>query len=352
MKKSIYLFLFFVALFFSSKAQDAHFSLYGEAPSTINPALTGVAYDLRANLNYRSQWKSFNSGYVTYAANFESTFKHQKLKSSYIAFGLNFYNDVSGDAKFTTTSFCGNLSAIVKTGKNSKLSLGLMAGALTKKIGEDSKLTWESQYDGFKFQETFASGEKNFYPNSFTRADFGGGINWHYSESNLFISSENGTRIDAGISAYHFSMPTNSFFINGEDKTNLRYTAYATGVLCIKDSPLNIKPGMIYQRQGKTQQFIVSAMLRYIIHEQSVHSHEQKAFAVSAGMQYRLKDAVIPTLLVEYDKYAIGLAYDYNPSNLSIASKSQRGFEFSLRYCWNPGYGKMIGSSSSAMPTE
>jgi type IX secretion system PorP/SprF family membrane protein len=352
MKKIIYFFIFLIATAPILIAQDVHFSLYGEAPSVINPALTGVAYDFRANLNYKSQWSGFNSGFLTYAANIESAIKHQKLKKSYFAFGVNFYNDVSGDSKFVTTSFSGNLSAIVKTGKNSKLSLGLTGGALSRRIGEDQNLTWESQYDGFKYQETFTSGEKNFYPTAFTRADFGGGINWHYSESNLFISSENGTRIDAGVSAYHFTTPKNSFFIDGNDKTNMRYIAYATAVLCKKDSPLNLKPGMIFQRQGKTQQVILSTMIRYIVHEQSIHSHEQKAFAIAVGMQYRLKDAIIPAFLLEYDKFALGLAYDYNPSNLSPASKSKQGYEFSLRYCWNPGYGKMVGSSSSAMPSE
>ena len=37
------------------RAQDPHFSQYNETPIYINPALAGVAYDVRANLNYRCQ---------------------------------------------------------------------------------------------------------------------------------------------------------------------------------------------------------------------------------------------------------------------------------------------------------
>jgi type IX secretion system PorP/SprF family membrane protein len=347
MKKIYLIALSSLGSLFVAQAQDVHYSLYGEAPSVINPGLTGVAYDFRANINYKSQWKSFNSAYKTTAANIETAFKHRKLKTAYVAAGFNFYSDVAGDAKFGTTSFNGNFSTIIRVSKNSKLSIGLTGGATTRKIKQDDKLTWSNQYDGFKYQESFDNGEKNFAPGSFTRGDFGGGINWHYSESNLYISSNNGTRADVGASVYHFTTPKNSFYADGNDKINMRYNGYATVVLCKKGSNFSIAPGVIYQRQGKTQELIVSSLFRYILHEQSVHTANEKAFAISAGLQYRLKDALIPTALVEYDKYALGLAYDFNLSNLSTASKAKGGFEFCLRYNWSPGYGKMLGASSN-----
>jgi len=344
--KNIY-FIVVTALLLSSKvnAQDVHYSLYGEAPSIINPALTGVAYDLRANINYKSQWASFNSGYKTSAANIEAALRHRKLGKVYFAMGVNFYSDVAGDSKFGTTAFNANFNTIISTGKNSKLSVGFIAGATTRKIKDASKLTWENQYDGFQFQQTFDSGEKNFSSNSFTRGDFGGGINWHYSESNLYLSSNNGTRADIGASVYHFTSPTNSFYINGIDQVNLRYTGYASVVLCKKGSKLCFAPGLIYQQQGKANELIMSSLVKIILTEQSIHTTEEKPFAISAGIQYRFKDAIIPTALIEYDKYALGLAYDFNTSNLAVASKSKGGFEFCLRYNWNAGYGQMLGGS-------
>ena len=174
----------------SVKAQDIHFSLYGEAPSVINPALTGVAYDVRANINYKSQWKSFNSAYKSYAGNVEAALKHQKLTKAYMAAGFNFYRDVAGDGKFGTTSFNANFATIITVSKNSKLSVGLTGGAISRNIKDYNKLTWEKQYDGFAYKEDLPTGEYE-QNNSFTNADFGGGINWHYSESNLYISSNN-----------------------------------------------------------------------------------------------------------------------------------------------------------------
>lgn len=104
-------------------------------------------------------------------------------------------------------------------------------------------------------------------------------------------------------------------------------------------------PGVIYQQQGSAKEIVGSALLKFIINQQSVHTDKEKPFAVSGGLQYRFKDALIPTFLLEYDKYAFGLCYDINLSNLTTASKAKGGFEFSLRYNWNPGYGKMVGGS-------
>lgn len=344
MKK--HLFSFAILLFSSSAiiSQDVHFSLYGEAPSVINPALTGVAYDFRANLNYKSQWKSFNSAYKTYAANFESSLKHQKLNKAYTAVGVNFYRDVAGDGKFGTTSFNLNLATIIRTGKSSKLSVGLTGGATSRNIKSMESLTWESQYDGFQYQENLPSGEYDQQTN-FTIADFGGGINWHYSKSDLYISSDNGSRFDMGVSFYHFNGPDMTFYGYGNDRQNMRYTGYANAVFCKKGSNLCFAPGLIYMQQGSAKEIVGSALLKFIINQQSVHTDKEKPFAVSGGFQYRFRDAIIPTCLVEYDKYALGIAYDLNLSGLTTASKSKGGIEFSLRYNWNPGYGKMIGGS-------
>jgi type IX secretion system PorP/SprF family membrane protein len=318
--------------------------MYGEAPTVINPALTGVAYDFRANVNYKSQWKSLNSAYSTYAANFETAFKHKKLNKAHMSAGANFYRDMSGDGKMATTSFNLNLATVIKVGKYNDFSLGLMGGATTRTLKSPENLTWENQYDGFKYQSALPSGEYD-QNNSFTRADFGGGINFHHSESDLYLSSNNGSRFDIGAAVYHYNSPENSFFGYGSDKENLRYNAYATAVFCKSGSNLCFAPGVIYQAQGPAKEVILSSLFKFIINQQSVHTDKEKPSAISAGLQYRFKDALIPTFLYEYDKYAIGLAYDINLSNLTTASKSKGGFEFALRYNWNPGYGKMIGGS-------
>src|ERR1035437_3976805 len=80
-------------------AQDPHFSQYNETPIYINPALSGVAYDARVNMNYKSQWKSVAVPYKSYGASAEFAIRHKKLnKKSYFTTGLMVYNDVSGNS--------------------------------------------------------------------------------------------------------------------------------------------------------------------------------------------------------------------------------------------------------------
>jgi hypothetical protein len=50
------------------------------------------------------------------------------------------------------------------------------------------------------------------------------------------------------------------------------------------------------------------------------------------GLHYRLKDAIIPSIAMNYNKFRIGLSYDINISSLRTASKSMGGAEISIIY--------------------
>src|SRR5688572_27657568 len=56
---------------FSALGQDVEFSQFSAAPLRLNPALAGMAFGPRVNLNYRNQWPSIQKGYVSYAASFD-----------------------------------------------------------------------------------------------------------------------------------------------------------------------------------------------------------------------------------------------------------------------------------------
>src|ERR1035437_3985353 len=103
-------------------AQDAHYSQYNQISVYVNPALCGVAYDVRAMLNYRSQWQSVSVPYKTYGATAEFAIKHQKTRKAYLTTGLIAYEDVAGSGNMTQLHLGGILGVVVNTGKHSKLS--------------------------------------------------------------------------------------------------------------------------------------------------------------------------------------------------------------------------------------
>jgi len=94
----------FILLLFSStlvKSQDIHFSQFLRSSFFLNPSLTSFQQnDYKATLQRRSQWKSVAEPFNTFTISVES----KDLFPSH-SVGLQFLNDIAGDAKFKTTGF-------------------------------------------------------------------------------------------------------------------------------------------------------------------------------------------------------------------------------------------------------
>lgn len=334
-------FLAFLLVSQASKAQDIHFSQYTETPSSINPALAGVHYNTRVTANFRTQWGSVATSYQTIGLSFEQTIKAKKIKGSYFAFALNIFRDAAGDAKLNTLNPNLGISYIQKINKQMKVSGGLQGGLFYRTI-DVNNLRWDKQYNGYEYNSSLPNGEPTTARGSITSYDLGGGVNFNYAQSEKFFSSKDGNKFDFGASAYHYSIPANSFIVTTE-KLYTRICAYANGDFNIPNSKNAIMPSFLYMRQGPSSQFIVGALFKFILVDQSTYTNLKKPAAISIGSQYRYKDAIVPMLLVQYDKYAFGASYDINVSSLTPASKRNGGLEIMLRYNVSAGYGRNLG---------
>lgn len=343
-KKYILSGIFCASLAIGAFAQDIHFSQYNETPTAINPALAGVNYNTRAIINYRNQWGSVAQAYQTFGVSFEQSVKVKKLKGSYFTIGANIYKDMAGDAKLGILNPNLTISYLQKINKTLKFSGGVQGGFVYRTI-DVTKLRWDSQYTGYEYVETLPSGEA--VPRSAVSSyDAGGGFNLSYAQSERFISARDGNKFNIGFSAFHFSIPKNSFFTTSE-KLYTRYCGYVNADFTIPGTKNAVMPSLFYQRQGKTQEFLVGAMFKFIMNDQSVHTNNVKPSAFALGAEYRYKDAIIPCILYQYDKYAIGVSYDINVSALTPASKRNGGLEIMLRYNTSPGYGRNLGRSDT-----
>jgi hypothetical protein len=72
-------------------------------------------------------------------------------------------------------------------------------------------------------------------------------------------------------------------------------------------------------------------MLRLAITGNSKYTRLVKNYAVLGGLNYRLRDAIITTGVVEYGNYQFGLSYDFNISKLALATAGRGGVEFNFR---------------------
>ena len=143
---------------------------------------------------------------------------------------------------------------------------------------------------------------------------------------------------------FHFNSPKISFISSG-DRQYAKFVGHANFDIGIKGAGIALVPSLIYMRQGPSQEIDAGFMFKYIIQDQSVYTGIKKACAISLGAFYRVGDAVIPSLLFQYDKFALGFSYDLNVSKLTIASGAKGGMEISLRFNTSPGYGKSLGGS-------
>lgn len=325
-------------------AQDVHFSQYAETPSAINPALAGVTYDTRVTANYKSQWSSVANKYETYGLSFDQTIKHKKLKSNYFAFAVNVFKDLSGDAKLSTLNPNLGIAYIQKISKKMKLSGGLQSGLLYRTL-DASNLRYDRQYDGYSYNPNLPTGETPT-KSGVTSFDLGGGINLNYVQSDKFISAKNAAKFDMGVSAYHYRLGKTSF-LNSNERLNTKVCAYFNGDFNIPNSMNSIMPMVLYMRQGPSTELIAGALFKFILGDPSTYTALRKPRALSIGGFYRYKDAIIPALLFQYNKYAIGLSYDINVSALTPASKRNGGMEIMLRYNLFPGYGVNLGRTDT-----
>jgi len=325
-------------------AQDIHFSQYPETPSAFNPALAGVTYNTRAIVNYKTQWSTVASKYETMGLSFDQTIKHKKLKSSYFAVALNIFKDVAGDAKLSTTNPNLGINYIQRISKKMKFSGGIQSGFFYKTL-DASNLRFDRQYDGYAYNPNLATGEAPT-KSGITSFDMGGGINLNYVQSDKFISAKNSAKFDVGVSAYHYRLGKTSF-INDDERLKSRMCAYFNGDFNIRNSINSIMPTFLYMRQGPSSQLVAGALFKFILGDPSTYTALKKPRAFSIGGYYRYKDAIIPTILFQYNRVAMGVSYDINVSALTPASNRRGGMEIMLRYNVFPGYGVNLGRTDT-----
>lgn len=325
----------------AASAQDIHFSQYTETPSILNPALAGVTYNTRVAANFKDQWSAVATRYRTIGLSFEQTIKHKKLKDNYFAIALNIFRDEAGDARLMTLNPNVGISYLQKVNKQMKLSGGLQGGFFYRTI-DISNLKWGEQYDGYNFNPMLPTGEENTPKSSIYAFDLGGGINLNYVKSDQFLSAKNAIRFDAGFAAYHYGIGRSSFIVASE-KLQTRFVGYFNSEFAIPNSINTIMPSILYMRQGPSQEIITGMMLKFIMGDPSTYTSIRKPRSLAIGGYYRWRDAVIPSVLFQYNTYAIGVAYDLNISALTPASNRRGGIEFMLRYNMLPSYGVNLG---------
>ena len=131
---------------------------------------------------------------------------------------------------------------------------------------------------------------------------------------------------------YHINRPKESF-LGGNWNISTRTTLNAGGYFPVSDV-LTLHASGIHQIQNKASETVIGGAL-----SASIDPDSENPSNVYFGSWYRLKDALIPYVGLEFGGLRIGASYDINTSSLKTGSQSRGGMEVSLIYIKKPaGY--------------
>jgi hypothetical protein len=221
-----------------------------------------------------------------------------------------------------------------------------MQGAYMSRFVDYTKFQWASQYDAGAYNAALATGESGFIQN-FGFVDVNTGV--YYTLNNtaaqVNVEDNNYRIINAGIAFHHITTPNYAFGSESfEENLYVKMVVHANALWSIPNSSLAIAPSFMYAKQGPHDHLNIGSMVRLGITGNSKYTALVKNYSVLGGINYRLRDAIITTGMVEYGNYQIGLSYDFNVSRLASASAGRGGVEFNLRYALSVNKARILTS--------
>jgi len=298
----------------NAKAQDPHFSLYFASPLTLNPAMTGYFdADHRASGNFRQQWWSLGSPFVTNTLSFDTKLMQLKIPEKDIfGAGVMVLFDQSMGGSFNSINISASGSyhkALDEYGENN-IGIGFQFTYASRKINM-AGLDFASQFNGSGFDTNIPSNE-NYVRTSSSYADLNTGILYRYKTEN--------TEVYAGASVYHLMRPNTSYLKNGDFRLPMRYTVQAGSRFSVGENGNELFISGLYMYQAAaTEKNIGLAYGISVSNEVSIY----------AGSWYRIGEAILPYLGLDHKNFQLGLTYDIITGDLKKYSPKNGSFELS-----------------------
>jgi len=319
-----------------STAQDARFSQFYNAPAMINPAMAGTFDgDYRFSAQYRDQWSSVlgSQPYRTFSAGLEKRFPLGPddsfslgiygLRDDRIGAGALTQNRVKLNASFMKQLTGGRYSA------QHFLVAGAQFGGGQNRVKGDA-LWFSEQYNNNSGQVDLTTdngeAEINGELSSDLFADFNAGLLWYA----VFDQNKS---LYAGGSLFHLNQANISLLDDREEPLYRRWVLQAGGELPFS-SNLSLLPAAVLMNQGPSSSMTLGANFRY-------RNHDWNEIAIRAGLWSHLSKGLesslvseswIFALILEVERWNIGLSYELNASALEQATNHRGAFELSVVY--------------------
>lgn len=329
MKTTFFSLIAFIQLTHFISAQDNHHTQFDRFLLNYNPACAGGLAKTDVGVNYRTQWSSINSPFVSYGLS-----GSQRLSkgngNGFLGIGVLLSNTKDGKGKQNALNMNLNLSGHVKLNNLSSIGIGIKSGLLQRTLNNND-LRWGSQFDGTAYNPSIINSEGTFQ-NNLSKLDIGAGIFYNFDMNQKHLVTDNHElKFNVGFSMDHLNHPNVSFNSQSKDPLPIRYTFHTQSLISIANSDFAIGPFMLFQRQGAAMETIIGSKFRYSLIQSSKFTGNNSSQSITLGSSYRIKDAFLFSLQYDYAYYSLGISYDINTSKLSYFSNLRGAFEISLK---------------------
>ncbi len=317
--------------------QDVHFSQFYSSPLTLNPANAGVFDgDLRAIMNYRSQWGSITKAYSTMAASVDMPVL-KRMKGGMFGLGVNFLKDDAGDSKMSTLNYALSLAYHLDISgghSNHFLSLGFQGGMIQRSMNYGS-LTWNDQWNGAEFDQGVSTVDQ-LGGNSVNALDLSTGLHWYYAPTD-------DNRYFAGFSLSHVNSPNVGF--NEDSPLIKKYTVHGGADIGISGGSYGLMPNFVIVKQGANQYIDFGGEVKVFLQEKTKFTNYRNQMYVAFGPYLRWGDAMYVVAKFNWNGITAAVSYDFNLSELTAVSNGNGGFEVMLGYKMDLGANPTRGHS-------
>lgn len=321
MKKELLLIVISLLVFTGmSKAQDIHFSQFYASPLSVNPANTGnYTGDWRLMNSFRRQWSTIKP-YTTNAIAYDRQFY---IYNENISGGVIFISDKSGLGDLVVNKFL--LSAAYHKGLwGHNFHVGIQAGYVQKNINMKA-LTFPDQYDreSGAFNSALPNGETSTIGDQLSYLDMNIGLVWNKRYGKIDY--------EGGLAFFHFNYPKERFFSASGERLITRKVLHGSAKWDLTEK-IFIQPRIFLMGTNKATDYLVGSNAGY-----RVKPNKLQVQAIFGGILFRdglsrNLDAFIAIAGVNFKNLDVGLSYDYNISDLKVASNYMGGFEISVIY--------------------
>ncbi len=321
-----------IALLNVANAQDLHFAQSAQTPLLINPAAAGV-FDgwERIIVNHRNQWLGAGTQFMSTAVAADiNLWKPDFNDQAYLGVGILMFNDVGGDSRFGHQNGSVTVSGILPMGNTGHIISAGVQGGVGQRSADLSNVSFLSQWNGEEFDMDVPSGEQNTL-NSFAYIDANAGLYYIYDGGKNTFSRNNDFKLKIGVAGYHLNKPDLQYMNGSSDQLHRKYVGHVGVISDVPGTKFAYDLSALQFIQGGHYETLIGAMLRYRFEDGTkISGLSQNAF-IGFGMYARLKDAIIPSVMVDWKGFQFGVSYDVTVSALRRAYGGG-SLEFSLSY--------------------